>query len=391
MAGLVKFPPKTQTVVCAKKGMKMNTTMMKQMFGKVTTFVAAAMMAESAVAAWGTDVSEVEYAGVTYRVLTDGNKACIGTNTENVVEYETEAPHYGTTEKLSGVLVLPETLEVNSEEKAVTAVGSKAFNFYRDITGVVFPSGFTTLCNASFLHCDSLKAVWFKGKTSGSTTLTASGNGRGQRVFKDCDELKYVLVGPNVTATSTKNNLVGFITFDGLTFFLPDDTTWQTFASHNFSAGPAAGNNPNILFYGPGRELDIVGADGSGDGTITFTPATEHALTNVLAAASTFKAQFGLDSVVNITNRMDMTVAITEDMLQNVTLSAPPWYLTFQVNSQTQLDNVLAAVSADIPIVIELTGLDQQITVPPGRKVAILASENMTFRKKRNGLVITIR
>ena len=110
---------------------------------------------------------------------------------------------------------------------------------------------------------------------------------------------------------------------------------------------------------------------------------------DVLANAANFK-RFGLDTKIAITSRIEMTATITESMLQSVTLETPPWYVTFKVTSQAQLDNVLSAVSADIPIIIDIEGSGKnQITVPEGRKVAILAKSGWTFGKKQNGLVIS--
>ena len=92
------------------------------------------------------------------------------------------------------------------------------------------------------------------------------------------------------------------------------------------------------------------------------------------------------------TDGNDHDTRLGEDVLQNVTLEAPPWYLTFAVKNQTQLDNVLSAVSADTPIVIDIQGAGKnQITVPEGRKVAILAKSGWTFGAKPNGLTITFK
>ena len=60
-----------------------------------------------------------------------------------------------------------------------------------------------------------------------------------------------------------------------------------------------------------------------------------------------------------VTNSIGATVAITADQLQDVTFQSPPWYLRFAVGSQAQLDNILAAVSTDTPIIIELTSLNE--------------------------------
>jgi hypothetical protein len=78
-------------------------------------------------------------------------------------------------------------------------------------------------------------------------------------------------------------------------------------------------------------------------------------------------------------------------MLQNVTLTAPAWYLRFAVTTQAQLDNVLAAVSVDVPIMIDVLGsrLATEISVPEGREVAIYCPGGWTFGRKTHGIVIS--
>lgn len=125
---------------------------------------------------------------------------------------------------------------------------------------------------------------------------------------------------------------------------------------------------------------------------VTFTPTTENALTNVFAWVPLIKEHFDLDTRISITNRIEMSAAITEPMLQNVTISALPWYLTFAVQNQSQLDNVLTVISVDTPVVIDIDCIDSnQVSVPEGRKVVILAEGGWTFGKKPKGIVITFR
>jgi hypothetical protein len=198
---------------------------------------------------------------------------------------------------------------------------------------------------------------------------------------------KTVLFGPNVRL-SVQTSGEGLFSsssdksISGCTVFLP--------SAQGTLREESAYNSPSrnkFIRYGADEDLDFEFSDDS----ITAYPKTEEAFTNVLANAANFK-RFGLDTKIAITNRIEMSegVQITEAMLQNVTLEAPPWYLTFAVTSQAQLDNVLAAVSADVPIIIDIEGAGKnQITVPNGRKVAILAKSGWTFGKKLNGLIIS--
>ena len=200
--------------------------------------------------------------------------------------------------------------------------------------------------------------------------------------FAQIPNLKFFVVGPNMKTGGSRTRF-GFPNSSGVTVLLPDrtdNTSWRK------SAVDTTVNN--VIFYGPDYDFDMTMAETA----MTFYPKTETALTNIISWASTFKSAFDMDTKIAITNRIEMSegVQITEAMLQNVTLEAPPWYLTFAVTNQAQLDNVLAAVSADVPIIIDIEGAGKnQITVPNGRKVAILAKSGWTFGKKLNGLIIS--
>jgi hypothetical protein len=151
-----------------------------------------------------------------------------------------------------------------------------------------------------------------------------------------------------------------------------------------------AGTKNTVYYYGPNEPFDM--AFDLEAGKVTVTPTTEEYLVKAIEWAKTFKSDFFLDTTINITNSIGASVSVTAEQLQNVTFQTPPWFLRFAVDSQAQLDNILAAVSTDTPIIIELTKLNTPITVPEGREVAILAKSNMTFdKKRRNGLVISLR
>ena len=234
-----------------------------------------------------------------------------------------------------------------------------------------------------FLECTNMVALWVKGKpTEASQTYTAVYCGT---LAKKCTAMKLILMGQNtkgeLKTTTGDNAMLNGV--DGVQVLVPDNGYWDGLVL-------GGGENNKVWYYGPNRELDLTIDDEAMKAT--FAPTTENALTNAIAWAPILKERFNLDTVVAITNRIDTSLAITEAMLQNVTLEAPPWYLTFAVKNQEQLGNVLAAVSVDTPIIIDIEGAGKnQITVPEGRMVAILAKSGWTFGKKLNGLVITFQ
>lgn len=303
---------------------------------------------------------------------------------------------------LKGDLVIPDH---------VTCINHRAFNNCTYVTSLVLGSGLNTLSgdnnNASYafsgmsgitnvvvipksltsantrgpfnVWANSPSGIYVPGPETGTLTLMERGMFSGNLLFKT------VLFGPNVRL-SVQGTVEGLFSssddksISGCTVFLP--------SAQGTLREESAYNSPSrnkFIRYGADEDLDFEFSDDS----ITAYPKTEEAFMDVLANAANFK-RFGLDTKIAITNRIEMTATITESMLQSVTLETPPWYVTFKVTSQEQLDNVLSAVSADIPIIIDIEGSGKnQITVPEGRKVAILAKSGWTFGKKQNGLVIS--
>lgn len=274
------------------------------------------------------------------------------------------------------------TLRLGSE---IATLGVAAFQNCNLTNAAIVPANVTTIKDydtegkGTFYNNPNLEAIWIKGAATGETTV-------GCRYFAgSCTSLKMILMGQN-----TKSSNLSSAT--GAKAMLYEDSNVDMFvpANGHWDGLVTGGTNNKVWYYGATNEFNLAIDDTKM--TATFTPTTENAFTNIISWASTFKSAFGLDTVVAITNRIEMTegVEITEAMLQNVSLEAPPWYLTFAVKNQTQLNNVLAAVSADVPIIIDIEGAGKnQITVPNGCKVAILAKSGWTFGKKQNGLIIS--
>ena len=271
---------------------------------------------------------------------------------------------------------------------SLTSLGTGWVFFNCNFPEAVIPASVTTVGRNSavygtFKECDEMKAIWIKGPSAAAnqtyTTVYC------ETFAEKCTSLKVVLMGKNtkganMTTTGGNAMLSGV---DGTQVLVPDNGYWDGLVL-------GGGENNKVWYYGPNRELDLT-IDETAK-TVKFTPTTENALSNVVAWVPTIKQHFELDTVISVTNRIEMSVALDEEMLQNVTLEAPPWYLTFAVKNQEQLDRVLSVVSADTPIIIDIEGAGKnQITVPEDRKVAILAKSGWTFGAKLNGLVISFK
>ena len=222
-----------------------------------------------------------------------------------------------------------------------------------------------------------LKGVWYKGH--GEIEIGHH--------FYGATALKLVVFGPQIAKRGSFD--ASFFNVEGCKiFYSASQTSWDSGTEGDWYCQ----NGNEVIRYGAGQDFDMTFSDT--EDSVTIYPKTETAVTNAIAWAPLFKDALGLDMKIAITNRIEMSedIEITEAMLQNVTVSAPPWYLTFAVKSQTQLDNVLDSISVDTPIIIDIEGVGKnQITVPKGRKVAILAKDGWTFGQKTYGIVISFR
>ena len=229
-----------------------------------------------------------------------------------------------------------------------------------------------------FFECKSLKGVLYKGR--GKITINQH--------FKSATALKVVVFGPQIGKTGGNFNSSFYDVSGCKIFYSASQTSWDSGTESDWYCQ----NGNEVIRYGAGQDFDMEFSDTND--AVTIYPTTETAVTNALAWAPLFKDALGLDMKIAITNRIEISegVEITEAMLQNVTLETPPWYLTFAVKNQAQLDNVLAAVSVDTPIIIDIEGAgNNQITVPNGRRVAVLAKSGWAFGRKSSGLMIIVK
>ena len=302
-------------------------------------------------------------------------------------------------------LAVPSSFTIGGKNYVVTRVASRAFaraHHGGTLCNITFPLDRDITFGANvFNYASALQNILFKGPScvvSGGaqtyTTLTlpdlvlaSSEDFYGQSIVINCSKLKNVIVGPNVKVDDV-NKLNGFFEHDsnGAVLFVPrneGNMSWN--GSHEVSLG---GENNSVVYYGPSEAFDME----MYDTYATFIPNTEAGLTQVLGLAQTFKTAFNLDVRIAIKKRINMTAEVTESMLQSVTLvGAPPWYITFAVRTQAQLDYVLSVVQADIPVIIDMDGATEDIVVPEGRQVAILAKGGWTFGKKHKGLIIQFK
>ena len=269
---------------------------------------------------------------------------------------------------------------------SLTAIEGWAFRNCK-FDDAVIPANVTTVGrNASaygvFKDCGNMVAMWVKGKpTEASQKYTTVYCGT---LAANCAKLKMVLMGRNTKGESKKSSGEYSMLYvdKGVQVLVPANGYWDGLVT--------GGEDNKVWYYGPTNEFDLVIDEAKM--SATFTPTTENALTNVIAWAPLLKEHFDLDTVISITNHIDSSFELSDAMLQNVTISAKLWFLTFNVQSQAQLDNVLAAVSVDTPVLIDIEGAGRnQITVPEGRQVAILAKGGWTFGEKPKGIVITFR
>ena len=354
------------------------------------------IMIGAAVVAVGANADTVTLKDMTWTYTPSGQNAeltaCSGNNTtafdaadipwtftNNDTEYTVTSVNntFKNWEKMTGALSIPdEVTAIGSFEKChiasvsfgsgLTRIPKWCFKNADFLGSVVLPSTITEVSQDAFSWCDRLSAVWIKGPAASSgsycTVHETAFDGAGVKVF---------LAGLQTKANdmSSTFNLV-----DKCKAFVPANGYWGDFSSGVMT-----------LRYGAGQELDILIDEQAM--TLTATVATENALTNVLASAADFKQYFGLDTVVSITNNIDASVEITEEMLNNATLNVPTWYMAFAVKTQAQLDRVLAATTG--PIVADITGATEEITPPVGRRVAILAPGGATFNYHNRGLTIS--
>ena len=339
--------------------------------GKV--LLMAAMAAASAVsyADWSNEVYTNEIDGVKwrFRIDTSKNRALLGVGINSGSDVES---NWGTTSKSSfpAVADFPSSFTVDGVNYTLSSIGDRSFIRYSSITDisipVSIPGSFFYIYQCGFYECKKLENVYFKGPSSQYATLIPYSN-----AFGLCTAMKYILLSP--TLRKHKDYDLKLVSSSGATIVAPlnsDNTSWVDNA--------IGGTENSMLFY---SEMDEAAK------TITFTATNTTTLAAALEAVAPIKSRFGFSTVISITNRIDEITAIPEEAVPHTTFDLHSW-VTFKVTTQKQLENTLAAVPVDSPVIIDPTGATEMLTVPSGRAVFVRCDEGDSISKKITGLKI---
>ena len=285
----------------------------------------------------------------------------------------------------------------------VTSIGSYAFdsssgltNAFPDLSHVTtyaigtfqnaYFSGVARIANSVtvnneqlFTGCRKLAGIFVPGPatvSSGSQNYTSINT----KLFaRNATSLMAVFVGPNTKGTNlTAGNMLQNVT--NCTVFVPANTYWTGLAT--------GGTDNKVIYYGESTNLDIVVDEDAA--TITATPTDEESLTNMLAAASTFKNVFGWNTVINVTNAIEVSAgAVTPAMLSDVRLNT--MLMMFKVKTQVQLESVLAAVPQTTMLAIDPTDASEELTMPADRALWVWLAGTGKYRPRLNGITIVFR
>ena len=325
--------------------------------------------------------------GITWRYLVDeANKqvrilSTSGTDTGAIISTAT-----------AGTFYIPATLvHTNGVECNVVSINHNGLGSCTSLTGAVFPEttfaqttgdwGYTSGLNGKelFKYSSNLVAVWWKGpQTVSSGTQPVARSGRTTYTFGNCTALKAVVFGPNVSYTS--NGGSGYPMFQGCSgvkAFFPK--------AHWKNMGASMTNSVSQckpILYGPGEDIDV-----SIDGK--FTVATAERLDDVLSVANYLHTYCGMNPRISVTNAIEFTEGlITAERLQFATFNS----LMFKVNTQTELDSILAAIPTSVPLALDASDAKVELTLPQGREIYVRVSaegKNGKYTPKINGLTIS--
>ena len=308
--------------------------------------------------------SVTKYLGIGYTFHTTG--------IEGISSFGTGVTSVGGNNSFYGCSALSGTIVI--DDGFAASFGNYAFAACTAMTGIIVGKG-TQQTGRYFASGDSsLAGAWFKGRPTvslGTQDYTAVGT---TYTFQNCTALKVVLLGKNTEAYESGTFLNGVT---GCKVFAPANGKWDSLN---------LGGTDNVKIpYGAGQNLDL--AIDENAGTITATPTTEERLVQVLEAAPVFKAQFGLNTRINVTNTIEATAGtITAAMLNAVEFNT--MLMTFAVKTQAQLDSVLAAVPQTAMLAIDPTGARQELTLPSDRAIWVWLAGDGKYTPKIKGLMI---
>lgn len=335
---------------------------------KLIMMIGAAAVAVGANAATQPATNTVDGVKWQFRIDTDTRTASLGLNIGNVYGNEVAI-----LSSIAGASVrIPSSFAVDGVDYEVTNADNRSF-YGLTMKSLIAPETINRWGDYVFRYVTTLQNLYLRGPAVGTIEVTFFINS-----FNDNTGFKYILIDPTVRPRWKNNFRLGGSS--GATIFAPR-TGWDGLDS------TIGGSDNRVVYYGAGEELDItVNASAN---TLTATPATANALTNILNAVAVFKEEFGLDTKINITNAFEIGEGlITAENMQYATFNS----LMFKVTTQAQFDSILAAVPASVPLAIDASDAKAEIVSPRGRKVYALISDegrNGKYTPKIKGLIIS--
>ena len=257
----------------------------------------------------------------------------------------------------------------------VTSYGKGAF-YGAKFSGVARIAENAAIGNwKAFSGCSNLEAIFAPGPATGTSNINI------QEIAQNATSLKIFYMGKNTKATSGNGSMLSGVT--GCKVFVPANGYWDGLVT--------GGTDNDVIYYGASTNLNLSVDEDAG--VVTATPTDETALVDVLESAPLFKTYLGWNTRVNITNTIEVASGtITAAMLNAVEFNT--MLLTFKVNTQAQLDSVLAAVPASTyPLLaIDASDAKQELILPQGREIYVRVSgdgKQGRYTPKIKGLIIS--
>ena len=227
----------------------------------------------------------------------------------------------------------------------------------------------------AFYGCSNLDVIFAPGPATGTSNINI------QEIARSATSLKIFYMGKNTKPTSGDGTMLSGVT--GCKVFVPANGYWDGLVT--------GGTDNDVIYYGASTNLNLSVDEDAG--VVTATPTDETALVDVLESAPLFKTYLGWNTRVNITNTIEVASGtITAAMLNAVEFNT--MLLTFKVNTQAQLDSVLAAVPASTyPLLaIDASDAKQELILPQGREIYVRVSgdgKQGRYTPKIKGLIIS--
>ena len=264
-------------------------------------------------------------------------------------------------------------------------VGISARGMYGiPMKNVVIPGSYKHIYAYAFAACGSLQNVLFRGPETATTDSYTIRWVTTYVTFNSISGLKLVIIGPNAKLGGTQSYFKeNAFNAGSPTLLMPrraDNMTWDGYAPSRTEV--------KSIYYGPGEEFDMTMTGMSA----TFIPTTEASLTNTLAWANTFKSAFQMEAKISATNRIVTSVASVNDTTIGTALVDPgAWhFIVFPVTTQAEMNALMTSLTVDVPLTIDVTGQTEDLAVPAGREVTVLAVGGKKIIRRTQGFMLIV-